>query len=201
MSGYSEVLTKLIKQLTFLPGIGPKAAERIAIHLLKSPETEARELARLIVDAKARTYFCEMCQNLSSDTQCHICRDPSRDRAAVCVVGGPKDVASIEKTGIYHGLYHVLFGSLSPVEGIGPQELKLDQLLKRIKNEKIKEVILATNPNTEGDTTALYLAECLKSMEGVKVTRIARGVPVGSYLEYADQATLQHALEGRTAIG
>lgn len=200
MSGYSEILTKLMKQLTLLPGVGPKAAERIAIHLLKSPEAEARELARLVVEAKEKTYFCEVCQNLSSEAQCHICRDPSRDRTIVCVVGGPKDVASIEKTGIYRGLYHVLFGSLSPVEGIGPQELKLDQLLRRIKSEKIKEVILATNPNTEGDATALYLSECLKPAEGVKVTRIARGVPVGSHLEYADQATLQHALEGRTSL-
>ena len=200
MAGYSEILTKLIKALATLPGIGPKSAERIAIHLLKSSEAEVRELARLMIDAKERTFFCESCCNLSSEKQCHICSDPTRDNTIICVVGDPKDVASIEKTGIYKGLYHVLFGALSPIEGIGPQELKLDQLLKRIKNERIREVILATNPNTEGDTTALYLAECLKGDSHVKVTRIARGVPVGSHLEYVDQATLQHALEGRTSL-
>ncbi len=189
-----------MKALSSLPGIGPKSAEGIAIHLLKTGEAEVRELARLIVDAKEKTFFCETCRNLSTEKHCHICEDPTLDRTALCVVGDPKDVASIEKTGSYKGLYHVLFGALSPIEGIGPQELRLDQLLKRIHDEKIKEVILATNPNTEGDTTALYLAECLKPAENVKVTRIARGVPVGSHLEYVDQATLQRAMEGRTAF-
>ncbi len=200
MSGYSETLNRLIKALATLPGIGPKSAERIAIHLLKSGEAEVRELARLIIDAKEKTFFCEVCRNLSSELKCHICMDPTRDRTSICVVGDPKDVAAIEKTGVYRGLYHVLFGALSPIEGIGPQELRLDQLIKRILNEGIHEVILATNPNTEGETTALYLAECLKSEENVKVTRIARGVPVGSHIEYVDQATLQRALEGRTSL-
>ena len=199
-SGYSDILNKLIKALTLLPGIGPKSAERIAIYLLKASDVEVRELARLIVDAKEKTFFCELCRNLSSEKRCHICEDPARERGTLCVVGDPKDAASIEKTGIYKGLYHVLFGALSPIEGIGPQELKLDFLLKRIHDEKICEVILATNPNTEGDTTALYLAECLKSEPDVKVTRIARGVPVGSHLEFVDQLTLQRAIEGRTSV-
>lgn len=200
MPAYSEILTKLMKALATLPGIGPKSAERIAIHLLKTSEGDVHEIARLMIEAKERTFFCEDCRNLSSEKRCHICNDPERDRSSVCVVSDPKDVASLEKTGIYRGLYHVLFGSLSPIEGVGPQELKIDQLLKRIHEEHIREVILATNPNTEGDTTALYLAECLKSSENIKVTRIARGVPVGSQLEYVDQVTLQRALEGRTSI-
>ncbi len=200
-TGYSDILTQLMKALATLPGIGPKSAERIAIHLLKTSEVEVRELARLILDAKEKTYFCEVCRNLSTEKRCHICNDASRNRTILCVVGDPKDVASIEKTGSYKGLYHVLFGALSPIEGIGPQELRLGQLLKRIHDdEEIREVILATNPNTEGDTTALYLAECLKPNENVKVTRIARGVPVGSHLEYVDQATLMRAIEGRTSL-
>jgi recombination protein RecR len=189
-----------MKALSSLPGIGPKSAERIAIHLLKSSETEVREIARLMVEAKEKTFFCETCRNLSTEKQCHICKDPLRDRSLLCVVGDPKDVASIEKTGAYKGIYHVLFGALSPIEGIGPEELKLERLLKRIRDEKTKEVILATNPNTEGDATALYLAECLKPGNSVKVTRIARGVPVGSHLEYVDQATLQRAMEGRAPL-
>lgn len=200
MSAYSDLLTRLMKAFATLPGIGPKSSERIVIHLLKSSDAEVREIARLMIETKEKTFFCEQCRNLSSNKICHICEDPSRDRSVVCVVGDPKDVASIEKTGSYKGLYHVLFGALSPIEGIGPEELRLDQLLRRIHEEKIKEVILATNPNTEGDTTALYLAECLKGGEQVKVTRIARGVPVGSHLEYVDQATLQRAMEGRTAL-
>jgi len=189
-----------MRSLASLPGIGPKSAERIAIHLLKSSQAETLELARLIVEAKEKTYFCEKCRNLSSNKLCHICSDASRDRKTLCVVSDPKDVASIEKTGIFKGLYHVLFGTLSPIEGIGPQELRLDQLLKRIHQEQVAELIIATNPNTEGDTTALYLAECLKTNKNIKVTRIASGVPVGSHLEYVDQATLQRALEGRRVL-
>lgn len=200
MSGYSDILTKLMEALATLPGIGPKSAERIAIHLLKSSEGEVRELARFILEAKEKTFFCEECHNLSSEAQCHICRDPARDRTILCVVSDPKNVASIEKTGSFRGVYHVLFGALSPIEGIGPQELKLDRLLKRIEASGVREVILATNPNTEGEATALYLAECLKENSNVKVTRIARGVPVGSHLDYVDQATLQRAIEGRTSL-
>jgi len=197
MSGYPDVLNELMKALTFLPGIGPKSAERIALYLLRHDEADVKRLAQLLVEAKEKIFFCEICRNLSADKICHICSDPTRNQKLICIVGDPKDVASIEKTGSYRGLYHVLFGALSPIEGIGPRELHLDQLVDRILKNKIEEVILATNPDTEGDATALYLAEKLKP-SGIRVTRIARGVPVGSHLEYVDQATLQQAMEGRT---
>jgi recombination protein RecR len=198
-TGYPEILEKLMAAFATLPGIGPKSAERITLHILKESQSDARELARLITEAKEKTYFCDACHNLSNEKLCRICKDPGRERSVLCVVGNPKDVSSIEKTGSYHGLYHVLFGSLSPIEGIGPKELRLDVLLRRIRAEGISELILATNPDTEGDATALYLSEKLRS-SGVRVTRIARGVPVGSHLEYVDQATLQQAMEGRTAF-
>lgn len=197
---YSERLEKLMKSFTKLPGIGPKSAERIVLHLLKQDRVQVGELARLISEAKANTFFCERCNNLSEKKICHICEDPTRDRAILCVVEEPKDVASIERTGSYNGIYHVLLGALSPIEGIGPRELRLDRLAKRIRSSGIKEVILATNPNAEGDATALYLIEVLKPLAHVRVTRIARGVPVGSHIEYIDQATLQRALEGRTVV-
>ena len=197
---YSERLEQLMESFARLPGIGPKSAERIVLHLLKQDRAQAEELARLIVEAKGNTFFCERCNNLSEKKLCHICEDPGRDRATLCVVEEPKDVASIERTGSFNGLYHVLLGSLSPLEGIGPRELRLDRLVRRIKSQGIKEVILATNPDAEGDATALYLTEVLKSVNGVRLTRIARGIPVGSHIEYMDQATLQRALEGRTAV-
>lgn len=197
--GYPEILNRLMKAFTVFPGIGPKAAERIVLHIMKDNVQQARELARLLVEAKEKIFFCELCHNLSMDKLCHICQDPGREQTLLCIVEDPKDVASVEKTGCYKGLYHVLYGVLSPIEGIGPKELQLDRLLKRIVAGGIREVILATNPNTEGDTTALYIAESLKS-SGVKVTRIARGVPVGSHLEYVDQATLERAIEGRTVF-
>lgn len=197
---YSERLEKLMKSFTRLPGIGPKSAERIVLHLLKQDRARVEELARLISEAKANTFFCGRCHNLSEKKICHICEDPTRDRTILCVVEEPKDVASLERTGSFRGVYHVLLGALSPLEGIGPRELRLGPLVKRISTGGVQEVILATNPDAEGDVTALYLAEVLKSLNHVKVTRIARGVPVGSHLEYIDQATLQHALEGRTAV-
>lgn len=197
---YSERLAKLMKSFTKLPGIGPKSAERIVLHLLKQDRAQVEELAHLISEAKANTFFCERCNNLSEKRICHICEDPTRDRAILCVVEEPKDVASVERTGSYNGVYHVLLGALSPIEGIGPRELRLDRLAKRIRSSGIQEVILATNPNAEGDATALYLIEVLKPLAYLKVTRIARGVPVGSHIEYIDQATLQRALEGRTAV-
>jgi len=197
---YSERLEKLMKSFTRLPGIGSKSAERIVLHLLKQDRVQVEELARLISEAKANTFFCGRCNSLGEKKLCHICEDPTRDQSMLCVVEEPKDVASIERTGSYHGLYHVLLGALSPLEGIGPRELRLDRLVKRVGSGKIKEVILATNPNAEGDATALYLFEVLKPLSHVKVTRIARGVPVGSHIEYVDQTTLQRALEGRTAV-
>lgn len=197
---YSDRLQKLMRAFTRLPGIGPKSAERIVLHLLKQDHAQVQELARLISEAKANTFFCARCNNLSENKICHICDDPTRDQTVLCVVEEPKDVASIERIGTYHGMYHVLLGALSPLDGVGPRELRLDRLIKRIGSGHIQEVILATNPNAEGDATALYLTEVLKPAKGVKVTRIARGVPVGSHIEYVDQATLERALEGRTAV-
>ena len=197
---YPERIQKLIKCFTKLPGIGPKSAERIALHILKWGAREVEELVRFISDAKANTFFCENCNNLSEKKTCHICSDPGRDPSLVCIVEEPKDVASFERTGSFHGVYHVLLGALSPLEGIGPRELRLDRLIKRLSSPDIKEVILATNPNAEGDATALFLAESLKPFQHLRVTRIARGVPIGSNIEYIDQATLQRALEGRTAV-
>lgn len=197
--GYSERLSKLIKHLNELPGIGPKSAERIALFLMKEGRASAEELARAIVEASAHTFFCELCNNLSEKKICAICEDSARDHGTICVVEDPKDVLSIEKTGGYHGLYHVLLGALSPLEGIGPRELKIDRFVKRVSTRAIKEVILATNPNAEGDATAFYLTEILRPLK-VKVTRLARGVPVGSHIEYVDETTLQRALEGRTTV-
>ena len=197
---YSERLQKLMKSFTRLPGIGPKSAERITLHLLKQDRAQVEELAQLISDAKANIFFCERCNNLSEKKICHICDDPSRDQAMICVVEEPKDVASIERTSSFNGVYHVLLGALSPLEGIGPRELRLDRLVKRASTSKAKEIILATNTNAEGDATAMYLTEVLKPISGLKITRIARGVPVGSNIEYVDQTTLQRALEGRTAV-
>ena len=197
---YTERLQKLMKLFTRLPGIGPKSAERIALHLLKHDAPYVEELARLILDVKANTFFCELCNNLSEQKTCNICGDHNRDHSTVCVVEEPKDIASFERTGSFQGVYHVLLGALSPLEGVGPKELRLDRLIKRLSSPKIKEVILATNPTAEGDATALYLTESLKPFKHLKVTRIARGVPVGSNIEYIDQATLQRALEGRTTV-
>ena len=194
--GFSERMAKLIEALNKLPGIGQRSAERIVFYLLKSPLGETLELSDLLKEVRDNTRFCRECHNLSDAELCRICEDPSRDRGLLCVVEDPKDVVSIEKTGAYHGLYHVLLGKLSPLEGVGPEELRIQNLLRRVKQEKFREVILATNPNTEGEATAIYLSKVLKPLH-VKVTRIARGIPVGSHIEYTDQATLSRALEGR----
>ncbi len=199
MSVYPELLTRLIKELARLPGIGPKSAERIAFHLLKENEEFARNLGELIVQARKQSFFCRECHHLCESEICAICRNPGRDQRVICVVEDPKDVISFEKTGSYRGLYHVLLGALSPLDGIGPSALKIQDLLKRIRGKKIEEVILATNSNTEGETTALYLSRLLQPL-GVKITRIARGLPVGSNIEYVDQATLAQALEGRMVV-
>ena len=196
---YSDRLAKLMKALSRLPGIGPKSAERIALYLMKQDRTEVEALARYLVDAKANTFFCELCNNLSEAKICHICSDDSRDRSIICVVEEPKDVIFIEKSGGHNGVCHVLLGVLSALEGIGPRELRLDRLAKRVAETHVQEVILATNPNAEGDATAFYIMEMLKPFR-VKITRIARGIPVGSHLEYVDQTTLQRALEARTSM-
>ena len=198
MKGYSAWMGDLIEALNRLPGIGRRSAERMVFYLLKAPKAEVLRLASLLNSIKENVFFCETCHNFSDGKLCHICSDPGRDHGLVCVVEDPKDVVAIEKTGSFAGVYHVLLGALSPLEGIGPDEIQIGDLVKRVKDGKIREVILATNPNTEGETTALYLAKILKS--SVKVTRIARGIPIGSHIEYTDQATLSRALEGRTGI-
>lgn len=199
MSGYAKSLERLIAVFTKLPGIGQKSAERLAMHILKSPKEEAVALSEAIIKVKETIGFCKNCYNLSEGEVCHICGDPQRDRTTILVVEEPKDILAVEKTGAYRGLYHVLLGAISPLDGIGPDELKIKDLLRRVKAEKIKEVIIATDADTEGETTALYISQLLKN-QGVKASRIAYGLPVGSHLEYADQATLARALEGRNQI-
>ncbi|HXV28280.1 MAG TPA: recombination mediator RecR [bacterium] len=192
-------MSRLIESLTRLPGIGKRSAERIVFYLLKAKREEVAQLASLLNAVKEKTLFCDSCHNFSDQNVCYICSDPGRDKGLLCVVEDPKDVIAIEKTGTYVGVYHVLLGALSALEGIGPNELQIHHLLKRVKEEKIREVILGTNPNTEGETTALYLAKVLKPLT-VKVTRLARGIPVGSLVEFMDQATLSRAFEGRIQI-
>jgi len=199
MSAYSEVMTKLVAALSKLPGIGRRSAERIVFYLLKTRQEEALELGVLIKQLRENVVFCGVCHNFSDQKICHICSDPGRDQGIICVVEDPKDVAAIEKTGDFPGVYHVLLGALSALDGIGPDQICVQDLLERVKTKKIREVILATNPNTEGDTTALYLAKVLAPLK-VQVTRIARGIPVGSHIEYTDQATLARALAGRQPL-
>ncbi|MFA5148771.1 MAG: recombination mediator RecR [Candidatus Omnitrophota bacterium] len=199
MPGYTKTMEKLISEFTKLPGIGPKSAERIVMHILKSPRENAASLSDSIIKLKDTIGFCRNCFNLSEGDVCHICGDPQRDKATILVVESPKDILAIERTGSYRGLYHVLLGAISPLDGMGPDDLKIKELLRRIKSDKIKEVILATDADTEGETTALYLSQVLKH-QGVKTSRIAYGLPVGSHLEHADQATLERALEGRNQI-
>jgi len=199
MKAYSEIMTRLVESLSRLPGIGKRSAERIVFHLLKTPKEEALLLGELVKQLREQVVFCSVCHNFSDQKLCHICADPGRDAGLICVVEDPKDVAAIEKTGGHPGVYHVLLGALSPLDGIGPDQICIADLLERVKQKKVREVILATNPNTEGDTTALYLAKVLAPLE-VKVTRLARGIPVGSHIEYTDQATLSRALTGRHLV-
>ena len=196
MKGYADWMAQLVEALTKLPGIGRKSAERIVFHLLKTSKQEALRLSSLITSVKENIFFCQICHNFADNQICHICADSGRDHGLICVVEDPKDVIAVEKTGSFAGVYHVLLGVLSPLEGIGPDEIHIGDLLKRVKQDKAREVILATNPNTEGEATAIYLGKVLKPLH-VKVTRIARGIPVGSHIEYTDQATLSRALEGR----
>jgi recombination protein RecR len=196
---YTTPVQVLIDELGRLPGIGPKSAQRIAFHLLKVPTDDAGRLAAAIVDAKAKVRFCERCWNVADDVLCPICADARRDASLVCVVEEARDIVAIERTGEFTGRYHVLLGAMSPLEGIGPEQLKVKELFARIEPEGITEVILCTNPNTEGEVTAMYLARMLKPF-GIKVTRIASGLPVGGDLEYADELTLGRALEGRRDV-
>lgn len=199
MPAYTRTMEKLISEFTKLPGIGQKSAERIVMHILKSPRENAVALSEAIVRLKDAIGFCKNCFNLSESEVCHICGDPARDKTTVLVVESPKDILAIEKSGAYKGLYHVLLGAISPLDRVGPDDIKIKELMRRLKSDKIKEVILATDADTEGETTALYISQLLRN-QGVKTTRIAYGLPVGSHLEYADQATLARALEGRNQI-
>lgn len=196
---YTAPVQSLIDELGRLPGIGPKSAQRIAFHLLKVPVEDATRLAFAITDAKARVRFCERCFNVADDVLCPICNDDARDSSVVCVVEESRDIVAIERTGEFRGRYHVLLGAMSPLEGIGPEQLKIRELVTRIDAEGIEEIILCTNPNTEGEVTAMYLARLLKPI-GLTVSRIASGLPVGGDLEYADELTLGRALEGRRAV-
>ena len=196
---YTAPVQALIDELGRLPGVGPKSAQRIAFHLLKVPDDDAARLAHAISDAKARVRFCDRCFNVAEAPQCPICDDDGRDEHVLCVVEESRDIVAIEKTGEFRGRYHVLLGAMSPLEGIGPEQLKIRELVARLEPEGITEVILCTNPNTEGEVTAMYLARLLTPL-GLNVTRIASGLPVGGDLEYADELTLGRALEGRRSV-
>lgn len=196
---YAGPVQDLIDELGRLPGVGPKSAQRIAFHLLKLPREDALRLSRSIVEAKDRVSWCQRCFNLSEGELCGICSDDRRDGTLLCVVEEPKDLVAVEKTGEYRGRYHVLQGAISPIEGIGPDQLRVKELLTRLDPEGVAEVILCTNPNIEGEATAMYLGRLLTPL-GIKVTRIASGLPVGGDLEYADELTLGRALEGRREL-
>lgn len=194
---FARPLADLIAELERLPGIGPKSAQRLAYHLLRVPAAETDRLARAILAAKSKLRFCDTCQNVSEDLKCDICRDPRRDDQQICVVAEPRDIAAIERLHEFKGRFHVLHGLLSPMDGLGPEQLRIKELLARL--EGVEEVILATNPTTEGDATALYLARLIKPL-GVRVTRLAHGMPVGGELDYADSATLLSALNYRREL-
>jgi len=196
MRFYARPLARLIEQLERLPGIGPKSAQRLAFHLLRVSRDEAQELANAIIDAKERTRSCATCFNFTEEPECPICADPRRERSQLCVVADARDLSAMEKTGEYHGMYHVLQGLLSPMDDIGPDDLRIKELLARLQSGEVNEVIMALNPVVEGDATAMYLAGLIKPL-GIKVTRIALGLPVGGDLDYADQVTVARALEGR----
>jgi recombination protein RecR len=199
MASYTESVGKLIEALVRFPGVGRRSAERMVNYLLGAPREEAKSLAEAITRVKENVRFCRVCNNLSEEDTCKICQDIRRHKDIVCIVENTSDVAAIEKAGDFHGVYHVLLGSISPLEGKGPADLKVEGLLKRIREDSVKEVIIATDADTEGETTAIYLARLLKPL-GVAVSRIGLGLPVGSNLEYADATTLSKALESRRVI-
>ena len=192
-------LTRLIEQFERLPGIGKKTAQRLAFYVLGLPQEKAQEFANAILDAKEKIKRCAVCQNLTDEELCPICRSADRDRSILCVVEDPRDVIAFERTKEYHGLYHVLHGLISPMDGVGPEQLTIKGLLARLQSGEVQEVVMATNPTVEGEATAMYVARLLKPL-GIKVTRLAYGIPVGGNLEYADEVTLYRALEGRSEI-
>jgi len=191
-----EPVTRLIEEFSRLPGIGPKTASRLTFFLLRAPAEQALSLAEALRQLRERTIFCSICFNITEESPCPICRDEGRDRSIICVVEEPLDVLAIERTREYRGLYHVLHGAISPIDGIGPEDLKIRELINRLQAEPVEEVILATNPSLEGEATAMYLYRQLAPL-GVRITHLARGLPVGGDLEYADEITLARALEGR----
>lgn len=198
MEQFPGAVARLIDELSRLPGIGRKTAQRLAFHLLESKEQTVLDLARAMVDAKKKIRFCSICANITEQDPCSICMNPKRDRSIICVAESPRDVAAMERTREYEGLYHVLHGAISPMEGIGPDDIRIRELLVRLQEqqEEVKEIILATNPTIEGEATAMYLSRLLKPT-GIRMTRIAHGIPVGGDLEYADVVTLAKAMEGR----
>ncbi|EAH1995268.1 recombination protein RecR [Listeria monocytogenes] len=196
---YPEPITKLIDSFMKLPGIGPKSAARLAFYVLDMKEDDVLDFGKALVDAKRNLSFCSVCGHITDKDPCYICADTSRDRSVICVVQESKDVIAMEKMRDFHGLYHVLHGTISPMDGIGPEDINIPDLLKRLQDDTIEEVILATNPNVEGEATAMYISRLLKP-SGIKVTRIAHGLPVGGDLEYADEVTLSKAMEGRREV-
>ena len=196
MSYYAEPIARLLEELERLPGIGPKSAQRLAFHILKADDTYAQRLADALVEVKRQIHFCSRCFNFASEDLCEYCADTGRDVSSLCVVEEPRDVVAIERTGEFRGVYHVLQGAISPIDGIGPEQLRVRELIDRLGPGEVTEVVVATNPNVEGETTALYLARLIKPL-GIKVTRIASGLPVGGDLEFADEITLGRALEAR----
>ncbi len=213
-SGTGSSISRLVEAFRRLPGVGPKSAQRLAYHVLRSPAGEARDLAEALIEVKERTVFCSRCQQISDGDPCPICLDGQRDRSVICVVEEPLDLVAIERTQGYHGLYHVLHGVISPADGVGPEDLRIRELLRRLDGAErpadgeepaasaavpVAEVIVATNPNLEGEATAMYLARLIEPL-GVRVTRLARGLPAGADLEYADNVTLERALEHRQRV-
>lgn len=199
MNYYSAPIARLIDEFTKLPGVGRKTAQRLAFYVINMDNSEVETLSRTILEAKKSVRYCSVCSNLTDREVCNICSNEARDRTIICVVEDPRDVVAMERTKEFKGYYHVLHGAISPLEGIGPDDIKIKELLNRIYDQTVEEIILATNPNIEGEATAMYIAKLLKPM-GIKVTRIAHGIPVGGDLEYADEVTLTKALEGRKEL-
>ena len=197
---YDGIVQELIDEFGRLPGVGPKSAQRITFHILQTPNFDVSRLAHLLAEVREKVRFCEVCGNVAEQERCGVCRDPRRSGEVICVVEDAKDVAAIERTREFKGLYHVLGGAISPIDGVGPDDLRITQLVQRLADGTVKEVILATNPNLEGEATATYLSRLLTVLE-VRVTRLASGLPVGGDLEYADEVTLGRAFEGRRAVG
>jgi recombination protein RecR len=199
MKYYAKPLSRLISELSKLPGIGGKSAQRLAFHILGLPDGEVKQLTDAINEAKSGLHYCSCCGNLTDVDPCPICADPARDKSVICVVESPRDVSSLERVREFNGVYHVLHGAISPMDGIGPEDINLRSLIVRLQESDVKELIIATNPNIEGEATAMYIARLVKPA-GIKVTRIAHGIPVGGDLEYADEVTLSKAMEGRREI-